>query len=105
MMVVNPSWGPNALGSSTIVSRTYTWARRHANPSWVMPLGEGNHLAKLCRIQSLKTQNYDPLMQNTSMFTHIMKNCVKIKVIGGHSPDPTKKMAILGPKKSKNGLI
>ena len=33
------------------------------------------------------------------------KNCVKTKVIGGHSPDPTQKMAVLGPKKPKNGLI
>ena len=44
-------------------------------------------------------------MQNSSMFTHIMKNCVKTKVIGGHSPDPTQEMAVLGPKKPKNGLI
>ena len=33
------------------------------------------------------------------------KNCVKTKVIGGHSPDPTQKMAVLGQKKPKNGLI
>ena len=33
------------------------------------------------------------------------KNWVKIKVSGGHSPDPTPKMAVLGPKMSKNGLI
>ena len=33
------------------------------------------------------------------------KNWVKSKVSGGHSPDPTQKMAVLGPKKPKNGLI
>ena len=32
-------------------------------------------------------------------------NWAKSKVSGGHSPDPTLKMAVLGPKKPKNCLI
>ena len=44
-------------------------------------------------------------MQNSSKFTHIMKNWVKTKVSGGHSPDPTQKMAVLGPKKPQNDPI
>ena len=32
-------------------------------------------------------------------------NWVKTKISGGHSPDPTLKIAVLGPKKPKNCLI
>ena len=36
---------------------------------------------------------------------HTCPNWAKSKFIGGHSPDPTPKEAILAPKKPKNDLI
>ena len=39
------------------------------------------------------------------MYTHVMKTLAKLKVMMGLSNDPTLKMAVLGLKNPKNGLI